>query len=461
MSDNQAIDSIGFDKAYISSEFELLKEHMGELNACSTTSFEVSRILSRMFTHRAIIQDFYPFAILPRKLTALHNETDLYLMGGYTPCGKAHLGSLLHITSMNLTRNVLSKTISFNDMDSKTSIRTVSKRVEDESIQSFKKICNQGFNFVKRTENESIMALYEKIQFDFGPETIYGILGRKITPDERKSLNIQAAAYLAYQLENPNAIVVGFDAIEEASRAVWINHVADYYGLPGFINFISFQVPSFIPGLKMGKSNEEGSVVVGDSGESVNTRLMSIRETREALVISYLIEALMRGGKPLQGVQVIETNDSLRIVITISESEGLCSDGELSLEDWIIIFSRIRSCYVLGTVLSVRDLIIIDKLQDSLFETNICDTSFGKLLVGAEILSRSGRTLSKENGLILYEISNSELESARLQIQKRNENNSDLYNFLTKDGISLKISKFITAATYTYNSRQVLPADYN
>lgn len=57
----------------------------------------------------------------------------------------------------------------------------------------------------------------------------------------------------------------------------WINFVAQQrLGLRGGLFFISKQIPGFDFSLKMGKSNPEGSLKLGDSLASVNERITAL-----------------------------------------------------------------------------------------------------------------------------------------------------------------------------------------
>lgn len=347
------IDSVGFDRRYVSDDIREVARHLSDIGARSCEEDVPRNLLDSLLGRRSVIEsELHPFVIMPSHIPAeALNGLQRYVMGGFTPNGLAHLGSYLHINAMNRSTNVAHKTVSFNDLDTRTSIRKVSREAEDLAEQSFRLIAASGTRIERRTSERDIMAFFADLQKDVPMEEFRRVLGRDVTEDERMSLNIQAAAYLAPQRTNPASIVIGFDGIEEASRVRWINAVAARYQLNGMINFISLQIPSLTGGLKMGKSNPLGSIRVGDSLEEVVHKMKSAGMGRDVTFMLYFyIESLLESPVPPHTLRQSERGYELAVLDPdhVWIAEGPAFTG------WLTLFNRVRMSILSDTPGEIR-----------------------------------------------------------------------------------------------------------
>lgn len=416
------LDTVGFSKEYLPYNLFEFSKHIRKIGGEMSSLDRGEELLKYLFgIQHAAMQELYPFVFFPKEDSGIVCEP--YIVGGYTPCGRAHLGSWLHIHSINSARNVVSKTISFNDLDSKNSIRCVPAEVEEDAICSFRLICNESVHFEKRTSHVPTMRLFLKFNSEI-PEGDYNlILSRDTTKDERESLNIQAAAYLWPQFENRNRIVIGFDAIEEASRVSWINHVAALYNLRGFVNFISFQTPGYQSNLKMGKSNPNGSLLVGDSLVKVIERISSMPLDTKSLTIFAIIEFTFGNNLPKNSVHFLQKDNRIRITFE-GQQRGLFLDNTVTFEDWVIVINRARTHSVLNPNIFLS----------SNFESLLCspdrNISFTQILTYARFFAEHSRIINETDTKKVIEIPFQEF-TILTKLHKEVSNGAyDFFNFL-------------------------------
>lgn len=336
------IDSIGFNRRFVKKNFAEIRKHIKSIGGEESTKLRNRNLFKKIFGKNYQIKlETYPFIIWPRKITYRQFEKyRLNIKGGYTINGNAHLGNHIHIDSINKVCKIKDKIISFNDLDSKTSIRKTSKDIENKSIKSFRKICRTNILFQSRLKNKEIMYVFKKFNDEITPLEFQQVLGRKIRPDERKSLNIQAAAYLFEQFYK-RSLVIGFDAIEESSRVIWINYVAERYNLPGFINLISMQIPSIINNdLKMGKSNPSGSIIIGDKIYNSIKKINNVKEPFVSKIIWFSLSSIFMENIFLLDVK--RNSDCIKIIISFKNQQDSILDNISSIDDWIIILDMLR-----------------------------------------------------------------------------------------------------------------------
>ena len=394
------IDSIGFSKEFVNVSLNALDKHIKSIGGSRSTDRKNTELFQKLFGNNyQIFLEIYPFVIWPKRLQDIGNYEN-YIMGGYTINDRAHLGSFVHINTINNIIGTKNKVISFNDLDSKNSIRNVSFELEKKSIESFHKICHSDIVFQKRMEDKIVTKFFNKFENEIEKYEFDQVLNRKTSLDEKKSLNIQAAAYLAPQFEK-SSIIVGFDGIEEASRSVWINYIADKYNLPGFVNFISMQVPSLAhDNLKMGKSNPLGSIMVGDSIIDSTNKLKSIDEPNIARIVWFIIDLLFEN-KGLK-IKIDSHNDSekfINISFDLNQRGGFFKEKSFNFNDWVLVLGGLR---MWATSNHSDEISTDENLKSILFNTKENIISFSSLIKNAKIFSQYSKLVKQEKDKLIF-----------------------------------------------------------
>lgn len=413
------IDSVGFSRRFIPPDIKTLKRHVLMLGGSTTNNPKTKKLLFLLFGGKAqLFLEKYPFVIWPKKTYSIDSKRNLYVMGGFTPNSAPHLGSLFHIQSINHVVSDIDKTLSFNDLDSKNSVRKVPKKTEKTSIAFFKK-CSPKTKFQLRTKDAGVLKLFKKFQRETDKIEFDKILKKKTSVDEKKSLNIQAAAYLSSQFFLKR-FVVGFDGIEEASRAVWINHLAKKNGLPGFINFISIQVPSLKRGgLKMGKSDPGGSINIGpDNLKTILKKIKRVKDTRRAKIL-WFFQCLTLKKIPPVRIKILPQKKGYLVTVDVSKKQYPFIFSSHDEEDWVILLNYCRLFSNKRTT------------KTSLLGENEIP-SFSSILKIAKILSKNAKLVYRGKSSISFKIDPLSKKHIETILSKNEYSYEDVYNFLYK-----------------------------
>jgi len=432
-------------KKFVDVDLGIFYKHILNIGGEQSNKSRNIQPLRKLFGNRfQFMLEMYPFVILPSK-RRIKKDSKRYIMGGFANSGIAHLGNFIHINSINSAKKIKDKVISFNDLDTRTSVAKTPYSLRARSIKSFYKICCHGTVFQKRTENKTIMGFFEKFEREIKKSEFDKTLNMSTNIDERKSLNIQAAAYLAPQFRK-SSFIIGFDAIEEASRAVWINYVAQKYNLCGFIDFISMQLPSTVcDGLKMGKSSPFGNIKVGDSlTESIN-KLKFISDEKTVRITWFMVDSIFRTKAPK--VEIKFQDKDIEIGFSMYQKCGLFYEKFISFNDWILVLNRLRQEAAWKQYSKENKK---EDLKGILFNARKDIISFSAVYKIAKIFYRYARLVKRNNSTLVFTLPVRFWRRAISIASKDIYSYNDLFQYVyrTNDG---EIQKFKLALLNTFN----------